>query len=228
MLPMTLAIIILVAAGLLNGVWIDRWNLSSEPSASAAKVEQIPVEFGDWKMLDSKELDEQSKAIGEIAGSINRIYGRGGEDVSCLIVCGRPGAIGAHTPDICFVGKNQTMHDRKLLSIPIGAGEKPAEFSTAIFRRTDGGISSSSRAFWAWSADGSWSAPEYPRLRFLGQQVLYKLYVTYPLPDEKDDPALGPGAGFIKVLLPGLDPVLFGKGTSIAEGRLHYSFANIK
>jgi hypothetical protein len=228
MLPMTLAIIILVAAGLLNGMWIDRWNLSSEPSASAAKVEQIPEEFGEWKMRDSKELDEQSKIIGEIAGSINRIYGRGGEEVSCLIVCGRPGAIGAHTPEICFVGKNQKMVKREQWVIPIGPSAGSAEFSTAIFQRTDGGISSNSRAFWAWSADGFWSAPKNPRLKFLGQQVLYKLYVTYPVAEEKDKPEDGPGEAFIKVLLPALDHVLFGKGTSVAEGRLHYTFANIK
>jgi hypothetical protein len=229
-LPMILAIVILLAGGLVNGIWIDRWNLSSEPSASAAKLEGIPMEIGDWKAPGNREIDDQSKAIGEIAGYMGRVYSHLSTDVACLIVCGRPGAIGAHTPDVCFVGQNQTMLKLQRKPIPIGAGEDSAKFYTAVFKRTESGIPHYTRAFWSWSADGFWSAPESPRVEFLGKQVLYKLYVTYPLAEEEDKIEEGAGLDFIKVLLPKLDSVLFGKGTQdlLAEHRLPYAFAITK
>jgi hypothetical protein len=230
-LPVGLAIVILIAAGLLNGIWINRWNLSSEPSASAARMEDIPKEFGEWKAQGNREIDDQSKAIGEIAGYMSRIYSHSsGSDVACLIVCGRPGAIGAHTPDVCFVGQNQTMLKRDHKEILLGAGEGSAQFYTAVFKRTESGSAYYNRAFWSWSADGVWSAPENPRLKFLGKQVLYKLYVTYPLTDEEDKLEEGAGLDFIKVLLPELDPVLFDRESpdAHAERRLPYTFARMK
>jgi hypothetical protein len=228
---MILAIVILIAGGLVNGIWIDRWNLSSEPSASAAKLEGIPMEIGDWKAPGNREIDDQSKAIGEIAGYMGRVYSHLGSDVACLIVCGRPGAIGAHTPDVCFVGQNQTMLKNQRTMVKIGAGENEAQFYTAIFKRSESGSLFYTRAFWSWSADGKWTAPDNPRFYFLGNEVLYKLYVTYPVADEEEKlEEGGPGADFIKVLLPKLDPVLFGKGTqdSLAEHRLPFAFAITK
>jgi Protein of unknown function (DUF3485) len=229
-LPMTLAILLLMAGGLVNGIWIDRWNLSSEPGASAAKMEKIPEEIGEWKAQSSRDIDDQSKAIGEIAGYLSRVYSHSGRDVACLIVCGRPGAIGAHTPDVCFVGQNQIMLKRQQKDMPIGDGEGSAQFYTAIFKRTESGISSYNRAFWSWSADGVWSAPENPRLKFLGKQVLYKLYVTYPLADEEDKLEEGAGQDFINVLLPKLHSVLFGneKQNALAKREMPFTFANIK
>jgi hypothetical protein len=228
---MILAIVALIAAGLVNGVWIDRWNLSSEPGASAAKLERIPMEIGEWKAPGNREIDDQTKAIGEIAGYMGRVYSsHSGSDVACMIVCGRPGAIAAHTPDVCFVGQNQTMLKNQRTTVEIGAGENEAQFYTAIFKKSESGIPSYTRAFWSWSADGAWTAPDNPRLNFLGKQVLYKLYVTYPVADEEDKLEEGAGADFIKVLLPGLHSVLFGNETqnTLARRALPCTFANIK
>jgi hypothetical protein len=212
-LPMVLAIAALLLAGTVYGVWIDRWSLSQEPRASAAKLELVPTEFDDWVMSSDQEIDDQSKAIGGIAGSLSRIYTNRAtnQSVACLIVCGRPGAIGAHTPDVCFVGANQRMERRVTKRIPLGTDLPSVEMHTAIFTHSEGGVSSITRAFWSWSADGTWSAPENPRLKFLGKNALYKLYVTFPISREEEEIEDGPGQKFIQALIPVLDRVLFAK-----------------
>ena len=85
-----------------------------------------------------------------------------------------------------------------------GQGDKPrvpladggsATFYLADFEKTTAAGTEAVRCRWAWAADGTWHAPDYPRLFFARSQVsrpvLYKLYVVHPLGDEdltKSDP----------------------------------------
>jgi hypothetical protein len=120
---------------------------------------------------------------------------------------------------------------QKRKPVTVGPDEASAEYYTAVFRKTEGGLATFSRAYWMWSAQGTWTAPENPRLSFLGKDALYKLYITHSLREEEiSEEEGGPGLEFIKVLIPELDHVLFGKGKRepVAHGHFHSTFAIMK
>src|ERR1051326_387735 len=100
------AIAIILSSGVAAGLMTDRWGTSREPAASAEKVKLVPKVIGDWEGVDGKELPAQDLAIGKIEGYLTRNYvnRNTGASVQVLLLCGRPGPIGVHTPDVCFVG----------------------------------------------------------------------------------------------------------------------------
>jgi hypothetical protein len=211
--PMVIAIAAIFGAGAGYGLMVDRWGLSQEPGKSAKRLDQIPDALGDWRADTKHEIDEQSKAIGEIAGAFSCTYKnqRNGDVVTALIVCGRPGAIGAHTPDVCFVGQGQEMLVRTTKKFQLGPDLPEVECFTAVFEKTTIGLVERRRAFWTWSADGNWSAPQNPRLNYLGQNVLFKLYVTYQFLREDEKIEEGPGPDFLREFIPRINSILFEK-----------------
>ena len=38
------------------------------------------------------------------------------------------------------------------------------------------------RVRWAWTADGTWDAPDLARFRYVKEPELFKLYIVSPLP----------------------------------------------
>jgi hypothetical protein len=190
-----------------HGVWSDRWNLGSEPEASAARLAGIPSRLGEWDGSE-RQLNERELVIGEIAGYVHRVYTnrRTGAVVSVLLVCGRPGPISVHTPDVCYAGLGYEFPrppTRQTLSLTPDA---PAEFLVGQMQK----VGSAGRILWGWNASGSWVAPPNPRYTFARYPVLFKLYVTRELsrpdePLESDDASVE----FLRVFLPEVHKALF-------------------
>jgi hypothetical protein len=218
-----LAIVLL--AGLVHGVWTGRWQLTNEPQASAARLENVAMDLGDWQSR-SLELDAQTLAIGEIAGYLDRVFRsqQTGEEVSTLIVCGRPGPIGQHPPDICYGGEGYELHKKKRQAFEVDGAKGPAEFWVGDFRKTENGLPVYLRIFWSWSPDGAWRAPDNPRVAFASYPdlshlkvaarypALYKLYIVHRLAREDETVEEDPSLKLMKVLLPELQRTLFQAG----------------
>jgi hypothetical protein len=209
-LPALAAFTLIVAAGLLNGMWTNRWSVSRELEAAEARVKDVPPTFGDWEGHDLN-LDPATMAEIGIDAFVYRGYVRRGSDgkdwAQILLVCGRAGPVCVHTPDVCFPSAGFRMGDKKQVAIGAGRGKR-AEFETATFVRKGGpGAAMPLRVSWAWSADGAWQAPDNPRWTFGRRPALYKLYIIQP--------AAGPSAGkdagpeFVQDLLTELDRRLF-------------------
>jgi Protein of unknown function (DUF3485) len=211
MIPALVAVALIIGSGIVHALWTDRWSLSNEPKASAERLDQVPQVLGDWQGTDGPPVDAQDMAIGEIAGFLSRSYvnRQTGASVGLLMVCGRPGSISVHTPDVCFVGGGQELLRKDHRQLNLLPGGPPQDFLVGYFRKRELEGTSHSRAFWAWSADGNWSAPNHPRFTFAGKKALYKLYVVHQIQREEETIDEDPSLEFMGVLLPELKKVLF-------------------
>jgi Protein of unknown function (DUF3485) len=208
-LAVSLALAAILASGIVQGVWTDRWGVSNEPAASAARLAQVPTAIGSWIGEEQTPLSNRDLAIGEISGFLTRTYSSGQAKLSVLILCGRPGPISVHTPDVCFVGSGQDLVSKKTQAFTIDDGP-PQEFTIGNFRTSEADGTSHSRAFWAWSANGDWSSPRYPRFAFAGKNALYKLYIVRSMARADEPIAEDPVLDFLKVFVPQLRKTLFG------------------
>jgi hypothetical protein len=175
----------------------------ADVKAAAARLDGIPTQVGDWR---GEELptDERQMAVAEADGWVSRRYTNQstGESVSVLILCGRPGPLGCHTPDICYRGQGFLMtggqHRRTL---PISTEGEPAEAWTGRFRRQYPTLAEI-EVSWAWGTAGRWRAPDDPHLAFAGGGVVYKLYVSRPLPPGDAAGGPDPTESFLREFLP--------------------------
>ena len=202
--------ILVVASGLIHGFWTGRWGSSSaDPLAAAARLDDVAQTIGSWEGADM-EVDAEQLAVAQVVGHLSRRYidRETGTALSVLIVCGRPGPIAVHPPDICYRGAGYELVNapaKYVVNSP--AGTQSAEFWMARSVKTDSAVPSQLEVFRSWSASGVWKA-DNPRLRFAGFPALYKLYVVR---DVTSDQSLDSNAtvSFIQTLLSELDRSLF-------------------
>ena len=202
------ALALLVAAAVVEGIRSNRWGASEDLQAAAAKLNHVPAAFGPWSSTENPIEPEILKKA-EAVGSVSRVYENRNEGsrVAVLLLCGRSGPVGAHTPDICYAGLGYKMNGHEIRksiadsSYWMGRFEKP---------NGDSGLMVS----WAWSVDGNWVAADNPRVEFIGRDVLYKLYVTRGLTvGERDNTSTGsdPTQEFLKDFLPEVKKALANK-----------------
>jgi Protein of unknown function (DUF3485) len=207
-LPTIVAFILTVSFGVAEGWWSGRWKRSEGLDRAAARCVDVPRTIGEWEGAD-EELDARQLSLAKINGYIWRRYVHrlSGDAITVMLVCGRPGPIAVHTPDVCFQGggmEMKTSPQRFRLDVPDPAGA--AEFWATRFEKAGSGY----MVRWSWTTDGSWKAADSPRIQFARAPALYKLYVIHPStkPDQKpdDDSELD---SFLRALLPAMQTGLF-------------------
>jgi hypothetical protein len=220
-LPILLtAVAIVVIAGLVHGMWTDRWTRGRDLQIAVDRLQAppppegngVPLTIQDWKAVDEQELTANVLQAAGIDGYRVRRYENKVTDkqVVMFLVCGRPGRISQHTPDVCFEGGGYKMAGNpESITVP-WSENRSATFWTARFSQQGVPAPKHVRVFWTWSGtDGNWKAVDFPRVQFSRFPALYKLYVHRELtsPDEPftSDACLE----FIGVLLPALQKSLF-------------------
>jgi hypothetical protein len=202
-LPLIAGAVVLGVSGVVHGLWTDRWNVSSAVDAACARLDAVPATLGEW---DSQplELDARQLAVAETAGHLARryVHRRSGQQVSLILLCGRPGPLAVHRPDICYTGAGYQLAGEPEKWTPTGS-ETQAQFWTTRFFRP-GNETAALRVFWTWSSDGNWVAADQPRLAFAQASALYKLYLVQPLAQPDEPLAGGVAQDFLQVLLPEL------------------------
>jgi hypothetical protein len=207
------AMTLLIGTGLVHGTWTNRWRPSAALTAQAARLDSVPTVIGDWKSTGF-ELDPEER---EMAGAVNylaRRYTHAGRGITLtvLLLCGLPGNISTHSPEICYPGEGFSLDEATGFTRDYGSPNGPAEFRTALAKR--GGTNPSVlRLFWGWNASKGWFAPDNPRWTFASEPALCKLYVVREtagaIVDAKDDPC----NEFLTVFLPELDRIVFSPST---------------
>ena len=218
LLPVLAGMVALLAYGLAEGYWTNRWTSSAALASAAERLRNVPSRVEGWD-AEEQELDPRQAKQGEIFASVLRTYKHlaTGEAVRVLLLCGRPGPISVHTPQVCLGGAGYAL-------VRPAAREKPDpseadEFWAGRFWRRGQAGTDNMEVYWSWNARGSWVASDGPRLAFAREKVLYKLYVFRPLnvaaePDGKGDPAeeqASPVPAFLKAFLPQVSQSLFPK-----------------
>lgn len=210
--PLGLGLAIVLGTGVVHGVWSGRWGDAPSVGAAAARLDQIPLQIGDWEGVDRPVSVDDYRRFGFV-GMASREYAnrRTGQRVTLSLVTGPPGPICVHAPEICYPGAGyEVLADRRPRTLepdPSGSGESDAFWDLRIGKTGPLGTDALS-IYYAWSADGTWRAPEGdPRLRFATEPFLYKMYVIEGVASV-DEPASANEA-FLRALIPALKTSLF-------------------
>ena len=195
MIPV-LAAVLLVGSAYVHGRLTDRWGVPTERLDASQKVNQLPLVLGDWEGTDDT-IDDQSLAIANVNSYVSRRYVHkyNRADITILLVCGRPGSVGAHPPEVCYAASGYTAAEK--LTRPFG--DDKAWMS--LFNRQSPNPDTL-RIVWAWGTAGRWTASLSPRTEYAANPYLYKFYVIQrvpPTPGTRDDEALN---GFLDAFLP--------------------------
>jgi len=203
------AVVVIVGAGLIQGVWTSRWGLSPAQSALRAGFESVPLVIGDWKGT-THEVPAEDRAMAGATACLSAVYtdATRGVSVSVLLVGGLPGKISTHPPDVCYRGAGYTLSPPTQFEYRNGSDEHRSVFRTALATR-GGATPSVLRIFWGWNASKGWSAPENPRWSFAAEPALCKLYVIRETWGKIVDPEADPCKEFLAVFLPELDRHVF-------------------
>ena len=218
-LTFAIAMATIIASGVAHGLVTSRWGLSQELKIAAARLREIPSKIGDWTSEDL-EIPKSQLKRGEIENYVARRYVNVVDQsvVNVVIVCGRPGPIAVHTPDVCFQGtgnKMQTLPAKQ----PVETDDSMllGELWVADFTKTSPTQQDNLRVYWTWSADGVWRAPnngyffDNPRWEFAAEPFLYKMYVTRGIRRVGESEGEDLCIKFLRQLIPQLKEVLFRK-----------------
>ncbi len=209
-IPFLVASLFTVLCGFAHGLRTDRWVVSRELQDAAARLAKVPAAFGDWEGLDQKIDGRELEAAG-IVGYVMRRYEnrRNGAALTVLLVCGRPGRISVHTPDVCYAGAGYVAaQSPERLPLNPGPTRPTAEVMWADFVKEKASVPAQLRIFWAWSTGGPWKAPENPRLAHASHRALYKIYTIRETAGPAGPVDGDPGVAFLKEFLPVLEGTL--------------------
>jgi hypothetical protein len=194
----------LIACGLVHGYWTDRWATPVETTQAAERLNDIPLEVGDW---DGEALEVKPNEAGlGVAGCIKRRYvqRKTGAVVSLLIVCGRPGPVSIHTPEACYGARGYQVGVKDRFE---GEGGDRLWRTDAL--RHSATEETRLRIFWGWNDGTAWTAADEARVQFARRPVLHKLYVVRELSGLNESNRDEPCAAFLTQLLPLLRKTLF-------------------
>ncbi len=205
------AIAIIVAAGTVHGIWTFRWHVAEEPIAAAARMrEAVPV-LADWQ---ESPIDKEVPRGPWVAGQFYRryVHRRTGQTVTAFMICGRPGPIAVHTPDVCYGAGGFDVVSRAKFARTVAPDLPPVEFDTALFRKKTTTDPLTLRIYWGWHAGEAWQAPTDPRYTFAREPVLYKIYIIHETTG-KEEPTTDdePCVELMRQLLPELERRVFSK-----------------
>jgi hypothetical protein len=201
--------LLIALPGLVQGVWSGRWSRSPDLERAVARLGSVPMRVGDW---DGQDLELDRKQVVEGAGLDGYLFRRyanrrDGREVEVILACGRPGPASVHSPDVCLPSAGYEVVAAPVRCRRDGAA-RPAELWTARFQKEEG-VPLCRRVFWAWSGDGTWQAPDRPRLAFAHFGALYKLYVVQEAGKADEQAPEEDCDDFLHELLHELDQVLF-------------------
>src|SRR4051794_39829223 len=111
------AFALLLATGVAHGLRTERWSPSPALQEAVARVPHVPRAFGDWQ---GEDVEGDAESFGQTGargwGVRNYVNRRDGSRVQAILMCGRPGRMSVHTPEVCYRGAGYEM-----LADPTGA-----------------------------------------------------------------------------------------------------------
>jgi len=172
-------VIVTIVTGAVYGRLTQRWGPVPDLVAAARHLQSLPSQIGDWQIVSEDPIDEHILEILSCAGHIHRKYvnRKSGETVDIAIIVGPSGPISVHTPEICYSSRAYTIQEPRAL-VPIADPKGRLHSFWSLAFRTNNALADQLRVYYAWSADGTWTAAESPRFEFAGKRALYKLQMS--------------------------------------------------
>jgi hypothetical protein len=202
-----LTIALTIASGILQGSLSNRWGISDLQRQAGAKLEGCPEQFAVWEMKKSEKLDQNAIDQLEPFGYLQRVYvnRNNGTVVGVTVLLGPTGPIAAHTPEVCYAGRDhEQLGEREKVVIPNGDG-KDSVWKTSF--RMKGVDAQLQNTYYAWSSGDHWVAAENPRFSYATEPSLYKIQLSNVVSAEgfkKSGPQADPAIQFLADFLPAL------------------------
>ena len=209
--PVLSAIPRLLSYGVGEGLWTDRLRLSAQLEQGPERLARLPTTLGVWEGSD-EELDPRQVKQAELRGHLLRRYVNGatGETLTVLAVCGRPGPVAVHSPEVCYGGAG-FVPARPRARHAVGS-EGPAgadTFWSERYHKPGSAVPEHLHLYYSWKAAGVWAAAANPRLAFARERALYKVYVVRRLARPDEPAEQDPVPDFLRLLVPQLNRCLF-------------------
>src|SRR5262249_2664100 len=156
-LPVAAAVAVVVAAGLVHGFWTDRWGVAGAVATAAASLDRVPRSLGDWQ---GQPLDSDQTGAPALAGQLYLRYvnRRSGEAVSIALVCGRPGPVCIHTPDVCYESSGHIIGKISLQEVKLD--KATARLFTMEAKKEQAAGQTRLRIFWCWFDGSRWDVAD--------------------------------------------------------------------
>ncbi|HEY2785222.1 MAG TPA: hypothetical protein VGJ05_09630 [Fimbriiglobus sp.] len=177
-----LCLVILLAGAAVHGAATRRWEVVAPAVLKADRLHAMTVRVGDYEATKIEyDLPIKERSVVTCYRYDSAALG---QMMVVSLTSGIPGAVATHTPDVCYVGSGYKITrgpTRRTVELPGGG---TARFFVADFEKTTATGIDRQRVRWAWTADGNWDAPDYPRFAYFRAGELFKLYVvTRPADD---------------------------------------------
>lgn len=177
---LAVAIAATTLATVVHGRLTNRWGTADRDRAeAAARLQQVPVAFGDWELQKETQLEDRVLGILQCTGSWRRDYVHRptGQLVVVVMIIGPPGQTSTHTPEMCYSTQGFTqLGGVERLSLD-GTASNQHEFHRVKFTR-DGLARDEMEVCYAWRQKDRWTVPGVPRVAFGGGTYLYKMQLA--------------------------------------------------
>jgi hypothetical protein len=186
----SLVIVLIVLGAVLHGRATQRWSSLAPTESKVERLHEIVIAHADFEsqvIPSDLEIKERSRVTcRQYVSDVTK------QSIVISVTTGIPGAVATHTPDVCYVGSGYRMTEpirRRTIALPTGA---QATYYVAEFEKKRATGVDRQRVRWAWTTDGTWDAPDSPRLRYVRSGELAKVYVVTPATgaNEDDSPAV--------------------------------------
>jgi hypothetical protein len=187
------ALMLLATSGVVQGRLTGRWRSSIELTTAVARLDRLPRQVGTWKGEDAEVDRATLHRVGIADGLVRRYHDSlTGQQLTVMLVCGLPGPVSVHTPDICYGGAGY-----EICTVP---AEVIPGFLASSMVRPDQPAFDGLQVYWSWNASGRWEAPKNPRFVFGSFPYVYKLYIIRSMKSLEEPLNFGPAADFAKAL----------------------------
>ena len=178
-LPIIIACVAVAAGAAAHGAATHRWETPTPVALD--RLHAHAVTFADYESESvPNDLPLKEKSVGTCRRYTSASRNQG---FMVSVISGAAGSVATHTPDVCYVASGYKMLRpplRETIDVP-GVGSVSyyvSEFEKKTATRTD-----RQRVRWSWTADGTWAAPDAPRIAYLRVVNLAKVYIVTPVSD---------------------------------------------
>lgn len=202
------AILTAIGVLLISGVMCHLLSADSyQLDAASSRVEHVPLTVGDWHGHEEQtDADAFAKTGAKTYWTRTYVNQRTKDSVLAILMCGRPGKMSVHTPEVCYRGAGFELQGNPAVC-PLSS--EPGEMWSAHFMKKST-VATHLRLYWAWNSRGVWEASAAPRWEFRGEPFLYKLYVSRDLGRQPNrTPQTDPTVEFLREFAPALQQTLF-------------------
>jgi hypothetical protein len=180
--PVFIIVAVFLALGISN---LPAWRGSTDAQAKQiqVKLDAFPKEIGVWKS-EPVEITKKVLSVAQAEAHMSRLYQKttSSEAFNVLVLVGSPGAMGAHTPEVCYEGLGYERAGKvEKLSIP---GETSSVLWTTLFEKPKQ-AGQTLEVIWGHGVGARWIATDTPRMDFADQSLIFKVYISRLKPSSR-------------------------------------------